>query len=1482
MGRAESARRERTSRRLSFRTRCPAGPAAPHSPSSARSLPRRVRLASEAGLLWACLALALPLLLLAAGQAQAQTTYVSNLNQTSGGISGGTRYAQTFTTGADSGGYALGTVEVYLGGDVTTDPPTAAIYSTSGGDSNPDTLLYPLTSPTTFTASAANIFTAPPNTTLSASTTYAIVLEYTSNARLVRTSSDSEDEAETGWSIGNAYHRISSGAWALHSSQSLLIAVKGPAGTNTPATGEPGFMGTAQVGETLTATAGDMADTDLLPTTTFPLGYTFQWVLVDGVTETDITTAMSHTYVPVASDAGKTLKVNVSFTDGGGASETRSAATQPVAGAKTTCPTGYVWCTEMESGYSFSSVGASTTIELGGYVPSSSLGSLGDDKFSHAGTDHMVTAINWNRTTASGIVSNTLALETGAELPDGTVLTLNGTALTVGADSETTTVGRERWNLGTLGIDFDWVTDTKVTTSLNFPNTPATGEPGFTGTPQVGETLTATLGGMADTDGLPTTTFPTGYTFQWVLVDGVTETDIASATSQTYVPVSTDAGKTLKVKVSFTDGGGASETLPSAATQPVAGAKTPCPTSYVWCTEMESGYSSLASGATTIELGGYVPSSSLGSLDDDDFTHAGTAYTVTEINWSRATTSGIVSNTLALVTGAELPDGTVLTLNGTALTVGADSETTTVGRERWNLGTLGIDFDWVTDTKVTTSLTFSNNPATGAPGIMGTPLVGETLTATLGDIADGDDLPTTTFPLGYTFQWVLVDGGTETDISGATSQTYVPVSTDAGKTLKVKVTFTDGGGTSETLPSAATQPVATPPPTDCPADADWCATLSVGELDVGGNVIAHGFYEADASVDQQQDVGALSDDDFTYAGTGYDVWRVSLNTATNPTLHMRFSPSGETVFGRAGFVLTVDGEAFNFSDTTFNTTSEQFEWANSGLSWSDGDTVTVSLKFAPVSTDATLSALALADSGDNAVALNETFAPGTVTYTANVDNAVSTITVTPTTNDANAREPEFLDVNDAVLGDAYTMIDRFQVGLGVGDTTFKVKVTAEDGTTNETYTVTVTRADPPAPMQEGLVSNYTTGIGCTGARELHAQSFRTGPDVAYAIDRVRIKIFTPSSGETTVVKIREDDSGEPGDLVAELALQGTLQDELNTFTAPTGTVLAKETTYWITVNEGIATADRVSYCHSSSNAETGKPGWSIGNNRLRRTSETDAWSTHSNSLILVVQGTAVSSDATLRALALTDGDGGAVALTPAFAIDEVSYTASVANAVDEITVTATTNHAKAAEPEFLDGTDATLTDADTGTPGFQVALAEGENTIKVKVTAEDGTTNETYTVTVTRRPLLLPLPTPTHDALVSNTGQDLLTGANSSIAAQSFRTGGHAAGYTISEVGVRLAGLSPGDDTGVRIRRNSGSSPGALVATLTNPTPLTADAVNWFSAPAGTRLDARKTYWIIVGEGVSDRAASGSQTRMKRTAAPRTAGVSATPISGRI
>ena len=92
----------------------------------------------------------------------------------------------------------------------------------------------------------------------------------------------------------------------------------------------------------------------------------------------------------------------------------------------------------------------------------------------------------------------------------------------------------------------------------------------------------------------------------------------------------------------------------------------------------------------------------------------------------------------------------------------------------------------------------AGNAATGQPEIDGTARVGETLTATIGTIADDvDGLPTGPFPIGYDFQWVRVDASdNETDI-GTNSNNYTLMDADIGSTIRVEVSFTDSAGNVE-------------------------------------------------------------------------------------------------------------------------------------------------------------------------------------------------------------------------------------------------------------------------------------------------------------------------------------------------------------------------------------------------------------------------------------------------------------------------------------------------------------------------------------------------------------------------------------------------------------------------------------------------------------------------------------------------------------
>ena len=110
-----------------------------------------------------------------------------------------------------------------------------------------------------------------------------------------------------------------------------------------------------------------------------------------------------------------------------------------------------------------------------------------------------------------------------------------------------------------------------------------------------------------------------------------------------------------------------------------------------------------------------------------------------------------------------------------------------------------------------------NSPATGAPTVSGTAQVGETLAAGTSGISDEDGLTN----VSYGYQWLADDAA----ISGATGASYTLEDDDEGKTVKVRVSFTDDAGNGETLTSAAT---------DAVAEAPSQAELSLSDFDREG------------------------------------------------------------------------------------------------------------------------------------------------------------------------------------------------------------------------------------------------------------------------------------------------------------------------------------------------------------------------------------------------------------------------------------------------------------------------------------------------------------------------------------------------------------------------------------------------------------------------------------------------------------------------
>ena len=139
------------------------------------------------------------------------------------------------------------------------------------------------------------------------------------------------------------------------------------------------------------------------------------------------------------------------------------------------------------------------------------------------------------------------------------------------------------------------------------------------------------------------------------------------------------------------------------------------------------------------------------------------------------------------------------------------------------------------------------------------------------------------------------------------------------------------------------------------------------------------------------------------------------------------------------------------------------------------------------------------------------------------------------------------------------------------------------------------------PLQAQSLTTFvgnTSGSSPIPSDNFQAQSFETGANAGgYTVSEILL-FLDDTSGKSTSVSIKEDNDGEPGDLVTTLANPGTLASyQFNTFTAEPVITLAASTTYWITVNEGIS-SDRLSVFNTPDDDESSTWGWSIGDNRL--------------------------------------------------------------------------------------------------------------------------------------------------------------------------------------------------------------------------------------------------------------------------------------------
>ena len=397
------------------------------------------------------------------------------------------------------------------------------------------------------------------------------------------------------------------------------------------------------------------------------------------------------------------------------------------------------------------------------------------------------------------------------------------------------------------------------------PNSPATGAPILDGTAQVGETLTADTASIADQDGLA----GVSYSYQWIRNDGNNDTDIEDAADSTYTLVAADQGRTMKVRVTFTDDADNEETLTSQATAavtvkpntPAAGTPTISGTAHVGNTlTVDPSVITDADGITNStfayqwirgDIGYFLIDNAVDSsytlTNDDEDTSIMVRVSFTDDRGAKEEvfsypTTMVQAQTNNAATGLPTISGTpqveqTLTAN-TSNIADSDGLTSVSYSYQWIAG--GADISGATgasytlrsseegqtiqvqvtftddrnnDETLTSAATVAvaaapNREATGAPTISGMPQVGETLTADTATIADQDGLT----GVSYIYQWIRNDGTNDADIGGQTGSTYTLTDEDVGKSIKVRVSFTDDADNAETRTSEATDTVAATKP----------------------------------------------------------------------------------------------------------------------------------------------------------------------------------------------------------------------------------------------------------------------------------------------------------------------------------------------------------------------------------------------------------------------------------------------------------------------------------------------------------------------------------------------------------------------------------------------------------------------------------------------------------------------------------------------
>lgn len=328
---------------------------------------------------------------------------------------------------------------------------------------------------------------------------------------------------------------------------------------------------------------------------------------------------------------------------------------------------------------------------------------------------------------------------------------------------------------------------TPVTALVHGVAPASTAVPVVSGSGKVGEGLSATSGSWTGVP-LPATSLQ----WQRCSSSGQLCSDIPGATTSTYVPVVSDAGSKLVVRVTATNAEGSA----TAASAPVT-VVSPTPPKPAAPANL------VAPAIAGDAVEGSALTAAPGTWDGSPNAYG--------YQWRRCAADGSCT-TLPGVDGTTYTPGFADVGSGLAVVVTATND--------------GGSTAAASATTAPVAAAVHAPAVTVEPRVSGRAVDGETLTASTGAWSG-------TAPFAYGYRWLRCGGAGCTTVPGATEGTFTLGAVDVGSTLKVEVTASNAAG-SATSTSTATAPVAAAVPVNVTApavsgSADERQTLSVDD-----------------------------------------------------------------------------------------------------------------------------------------------------------------------------------------------------------------------------------------------------------------------------------------------------------------------------------------------------------------------------------------------------------------------------------------------------------------------------------------------------------------------------------------------------------------------------------------------------------------------------------------------------------------------------